>query len=393
VKKALLFLLFLAEAFIFFPQGGRPYAIWEDQALSVYRYVRLDASSGSKTNISVIPGIAGFVSGNATAYNPITDQYHFTAVNGSGQLIFYTLDRATGTIIYNPFLSHTIAGIEFNPTDSILYGLRVNTNSYEIVTLDPATGTDSLAIAPGNFSGYVAGSFCLNTQLQQYSFVVLNASSYFLRAFDLSTGLMIANNPFPDNVVGHRYSCFDNAVYGLWETNGSYTLEKIDALNGTHTTIDTLAGVSPGFVSESYSVNASGNYTFRGFNAANNFALFTVDLSTGAVIAGALTNDNAVGFEETGSCAITNSVSHLQNKNALELFPVPANSKLFIRCGNKIKRIVITDLTGQIVYPEIISSDFSDQLAIDIYGLTSGIYFVTVTPGNGLSKTAKFLKQ
>ncbi|MBC7861459.1 MAG: hypothetical protein IAF38_00710, partial [Bacteroidia bacterium] len=340
MKRGFTFLFCFLAGLTVFSQAGRPYAIWEDQSLGVYRYVRLDASSGSKTNISVIPGIAGFVAGNATAYNSVTDQYHFTAVNGSGQLIFYTLGRITGAIIYNPFLQHNLVGIEYNPADSLLYALRINTTTYDIVTLDPATGADTLVISCGNFTGYVAGSFCLNTQLQHYSFIVLNASTYFLRTFDLATGLMIANNSFPDNVVGHRYSCLDNAVYGLWEVNNVYTLEQIDQLSGAHTTVDTLASVTPGFVTESYSVNTTGNYTFRGFDAGNNFALFTIDLANAAIIASASTNDNAVGFEEPGFCAGTTLVNNLHEEYLKNIFPVPATDKLFIRTtSKKIKKI------------------------------------------------------
>lgn len=350
MKGAAFFIAFMLAVPWLAAQGGRPYAIWEDQSAGFYRYVRLDASTGGKTNVSVIPGIVGFMNGNMTAYDPVSNYYHFAAMTVSSQTAFFTLDATTGAIVHSPVMTHTVVGIEYNPSDSLLYGLRVNTGSYDIVTINPATGADTMVISAGSFGGYVAGTFCLNTQLGYYSFVTLTGSTYVLRTYDLNSLTQAAAVVFPDNVTGLRYSCYNDGVYGLWDDNGTVKLEKIDQLTGVHTTIGIPAGVTPGFVVESQSVDANGNYTFRGFDAGNNFALFTLDLSNASVIASANTNDNAVGFEEKSLCSATTQVFEKTAERLQDIYPVPAREEISILLPAGEVQLEIVSAEGKIMH-------------------------------------------
>lgn len=380
--KKIVFLFLLVHVSLFsFSQTGRPYAIWEDQVAGVYRYVQLDASTGTKTNISAIPGILGFVAGNVSCFNTADNYYHFAALSGSGLILLYTLDAASGAVIYNPVMADNIIGIEYNCTNSTLYALRENSNIYDIVSIDPITATATTIVPIGFLNGHVGGSFSLNTQLSHYSFIALTGSGYVLKTFNIATGLPVSSVAFPDNVVGHKYSCFDNALYGLWEDGGAYKLERIDPLMGTHTTTGTLAGVSPGFVLESQSVDENGYYTFRGFDASNNFALFTVDLSSAAITATAATSDNAVGFEEFNCCSMPTTIKDLTKKELFSIFPVPANDELTIQ-SEDLDWIEISTMDGK---QKLILKDISKNMQIKTSDWVPGFYLIRAGNMNSVS--------
>src|SRR3989344_3679389 len=325
--KIIIVLFFSVLTLFSFSQTGRPYAIWEDQVAGVYKYVQLDANTGTKTEIASIPGVLGFVMGNSSCMDPVNNYYHFAALSGSGLYLFYTLDASSGAVLTNPVLTENIIGVEYNCADAKLYALREISNNYDIVRFDPSTATSTTVAPIGFLNGYVGGSFCLNTQLGHYSFVALTGLAFVLKTYNINTGLLVASTPFPDNVVGHKYSCVDNAVYGLWENAGAYQLERIDQVTGLHTTSGILPGVTPGFVVESQSVDENGYYTFRGFDSLNNFALFTVDLSTAAITATAPTFDNAVGFEEFSCCSIPTNIDATNKQDLFSVFPIPANEE------------------------------------------------------------------
>lgn len=373
MKKLVFLFLFLHITLLSFSQIGRPYAIWEDQVAGVYRYVQLDANTGTKTNIAPIPGILGFVAGNISCFNTANNYYHFAALSGSGLILLYTLDAFSGAVIYNPIMTDNIIGIEYNCSNSTLYALRENSNIYDIVSIDPVTGT-ATAVAPiGFLNGHVGGSFSLNTQLGHYSFIALTGSGYVLKTFNIATGLSVSSVAFPDNVLGHKYSCFDNALYGLWEDAGVYKVERIDPIMGTHTTVGTLTGVTPGFVLESQSVDENGYYTFRGFDSLNNFALFTVDLSTAVITATAPTSENAVGFEEFNCCSMPTTINDLGKKRLFSVFPVPANDEITIQPEDSIDWIEINATDGKQM---LIFKNISQNTHISTSGWISGFYII-----------------
>lgn len=374
MKNFFLSCLFVITSLPCFSQAGRPFAIWEDQSISVYKYVRLDAATGTKTELATIPGVLAFVSGDRTAYDAANNYYHFSALSGSGLILFYTINASTGGVIYNPVIPFTLYGLEYNCADGMLYGVRNNSGVYDIVRIDPVTAAATSVASVGALSGYVSSSASLDPVQGYYTFKSLVSSTYMLRTYDLSTGAMVANVLFPDNVTGLRYSCADNAIYGLWDNGGGYKLERVSPLTGTHTTIGTLAGVDPGHVVESNSADPSGYYTFRGFDTSGSFRLFTVDLSSASVTASSLTTDNAVGFEEANCCSLPTSVEE-NKENEFSIYPVPGIEQITIEHNANAERM------------EIFSSDGKRMLMCDLLGRQqkvntsewpAGIYLVRI---------------
>ena len=380
--KRILFLFFT----LIFSKGfaqNTPNAIWEDQVNGGYYYVKLDAATGIKTNITLLPTLTGFVSGDVSAINPDSNYYHFAALANSNY-VFFTLDLTTGALIYNPIYTTIFVGVEYNCADFKLYAIRVTGNTYDFVTINPANAQTTLIANIPNIIGYVGGSFSLDFVQRVYTFKALTSTGFRLKSINIQTGAMLYDNPFPDNVVGHKYSSADSAVYGLWEDNNQYKLEKINYVNGTHSTISVLGAVTPGFVSDSESMNENGEYTFRGFSGSN-FALFSIDVTTGAILNTSVTTDNAVGFEEPLCASGPSSVNDVVDSFSFSVYPNPFAEKAILRITNLNElqmeklNIKIYDVLGNVFIPSAFRD--TDSVVISREGLQSGIYFLQLISG------------
>jgi hypothetical protein len=383
------FIFLLCVSSLAFSQSTGPFAIWEDQANSVYKFVHIDAATGVKTNINTLTGVTAFVLGGKSAIDPRNNYYHFAGLNGANTR-FYTVDIATGNIIYNPLMTDNVVGIEYNYNDSTLYGILVNGNTYTFCSIDPVTAQATIIGTNLNITGYVAGSFALDISKNEYSFKSLTVNGYYLRTINVQTGATLHNNPFPDNVVGFRYNCLDSTIYGLWDVNNVYTLEKINPTTGTHTTVDTLAGVTPGYVSESHSMNEAGIYTFRGFNGSN-FAIISVDVSNASVVAINNTSDNASGFEEP-TCSSLMSAGDINTDDSFIVYPNPSRDGKFQVTSHKsqVKSAVVFSLIGDKILDLTIQP--SNHLTVDL-AAEPGIYFIRMTDESGGMAVKKIIVQ
>ena len=383
MKPVLLFLLQLIFCCSF--AQNIPSAIWEDQVNGGYYYVKLDASTGIKTNVSLLPTINGFVAGDVSAINTDSNYYHFAALSSSNY-VFFTLDLTTGAIIYNPIYTTILVGVEYSCADHNLYAIRVTGNTYDFVIINPANAQITFIANIPNITGYVGGSFSLDFVQRVYTFKALTPTGYRLKSINIQTGAVIYDNPFPDNVAGHKYSPADSAVYGLWDDNNQYKLEKINYVNGTHSTVSVLAGVTPGFVTESQSMNVNGEYTFRGFSGSN-FAVFSVDVTTGAILNNNLTADNAVGFEEPACTPGPSSVNEVEENFYFSVYPNPANTTLTVIASladggvNSVKQshLTIFNTLGEEVGNWQLTIGKNE---INVCDCPKGIYFLQLTSGD-----------
>jgi len=225
--------------------------------------------------------------------------------------------------------------------------------------------------------GYVGGSFSLDLAQQIYSYKVLTSTIFKLRSINVKTGAVIYDNTFPNNVVGHKYSPTDNAVYGMWDNAGVYQLEKIDYVTGMHSMVATYSVMTPGFVGESQSMNQNGEYTFRGFDINNKYTLFTIDVTNGNILFSSLTNDNAVGFEEPVCISGTTSLKNNTENSSFSIYPNPNNGNFIIEQNtNETNLLQVFDLMGKLVFSEVIKTS---KVIIDAGNLNEGVYIVSVS--------------
>ncbi len=366
---------------------GMPFAVWENQQTSTYWFVRMDAATGVKTNVAAIPGMSAFVAGGSTAYDNDLNRYHVAGLSG-GQQFYYTIDAASGNLLYSPPLAATLVGVDYNCKDSVLYGMRVAGNSYDLVTVDPATGSVASIAPMSGFSAYLAESFAIDRMLQVYALIVQVGNVRYLRGYDLDTGALLYDNLFPDNLTGIRYSCSDSSLYGLWENAGVYKLERVDVAAGNHATAGILTGVTPGFVGESASVSDAGYYTYRGFDQGNGIALISIDLSSASVASVSPTTDNAAGFEEAVCCfdASTSAAGgvHVAGEGT-RIYPVPVTGRLTVDAGMDPERVDVVGPDGRTV---VSLPKPGRQFGIGTDGWPAGPYVVRmVQPGGRVRAT------
>ena len=371
---------------------GNPFAIWENPSTNIYWFVSLDAGTGVKTDINSITGVSAFVAGSATAFNTDSMHYIFRGLNGSVYRL-YTIDALTGNTLHSPLLAGNVVGLHYNCNDHMFYGMRESGNLYDLVSVNPVTGTVNVIAPLSGISSYVSESFSFNPHTQQLNMVIHNGVAFYLRSYSVISGAMIYNNLFPDNVTAHRYSCADTTLYGLWENNNVYKFEKINTATGTHTTINTLVNVTPGYVSESASINMNGNYIYRGFDGGNNFSLISIDASTGAIINIVNTSDNAVGFEEGICCYdIPTSVNDYLYTENISVSPVPFTRQVNFSAGNKIFKAEVFSIKGEKIY-EAILNERSKSYSLLLPDVDAGIYFLKITFSDDSIATKKLVRQ
>ena len=278
-----------------------PYAVYETG--NTYSFVSVDVTTGTHTTIAAIPGMSALVVPEKSTIDTVNNWYIVEGwANGSATI--FALDLQTGAVVHSNAVSDNVVGFEFNPVDGNIYGLWENGNVYSLVTIDVVNGTHSTVGVINGVGAYVGGSFSLDFHRGWYQFMGINGPDLKLWAVDVTTGATVHNPLMSDNVTGQEYNCEDSTTYGVWEDGADYKLEAMDFSTGTHSTVAVLTGVTPGFITESASLDADGHYSFRGF-LGNDFTLFSIDVATGTVNYSNTFTDNVAAFEAPHGCTPT----------------------------------------------------------------------------------------
>ncbi|MBS1773413.1 MAG: T9SS type A sorting domain-containing protein [Bacteroidetes bacterium] len=96
--------------------------------------------------------------------------------------------------------------------------------------------------------------------------------------------------------------------------------------------------------------------------------------------------DIIVPFKDGGG----NSVAFLLGNKNIEVYPNPANEKLYINGADNNTTIVLYDMMGKTVYKSISSSDHE---TIDIGGMANGNYILLLRDNNGNRASKRIVKQ
>ncbi len=380
MRLAVLLLIFNSAIQHVCAQTANPFAVWKNPVNNQYYFARIDASTGIKTDYQVIPGMTTYVAGDKTAYNPDSNYYYVTGL-AEGATRIYTIDAVTGNTVYSPEIFTNIVGLVYNCNDSTLYGLCVSCLNNTLAKINPVTGETTMIGSPISMTAYLGGSFTYDVSQNLYNFVVINGNNYYLRSYELPWGNLVYNNPISSNLKGHQYSIQHSAVFVLKEYNGQYILQRLKLSNGSLTTIGVLNGISLGITSESSAINSAGEYVFRGLNASSMPAVITVNLTSGAIINAVQTNDNAIGFEESGCC--TNNITALETGNysttgTLRIYPNPAHSHFYLS-GNTlgVTSVNLCAPNGKLIRSYKTSFPLH-ELRFDLGSTGAGIYFAEV---------------
>ena len=76
---------------------------------------------------------------------------------------------------------------------------------------------------------------------------------------------------------------------------------------------------------------------------------------------------------------------------ALEIYPNPAQQSVFVKLNGSATTMRITDLTGRLVRQYQPLQNANETRALDLSGLTNGLYLITATEESGNRISTKLI--
>ena len=186
------------------------------------------------------------------------------------------------------FLAISVAcsSVAFSQT---LYGLKKTENGsstipFDVVNIDPMTGSTEIVLSTNSLIGVAAGASTydqLNSRYICWGFDTQNNQNLYVMDLD---NLQTETNLFSSApAIEMEYDLQTQKAYGLWWDGTAEHFGKIDLSTGLVSSISILPGVEAVAIGNSTFNSNTGNYIFIG-QEANQFKLYNIDASTGAII-------------------------------------------------------------------------------------------------------------
>jgi hypothetical protein len=150
--------------------------------------------------------------------------------------------------------------------------------------------------------------------------------------------------------------------------------------------LDSTSGYANTLPAKTFNIPASGHFTVSATAG---------ELPVGMIIQYGFTiygrNANPLNETALGSVVIgvqsSAGINDLE-KNAVRVYPNPANDMVYVVSDFSITDIAITDVAGQVVYN---SSNILNN-SVDVSALKSGVYMISIATNSGI-KTSRFIKK
>jgi hypothetical protein len=185
-----------------------------------------------------------------------------------------------------------------------LYALKKTgidiTTPFDVVTINPFTGTSSFFMSTDSLSNSAAGATAYDQQNRRYicwGYNIVGDQQLFVMNFD---SLTTTNLPFSAvQPVEIEYDLQTQNTYGLWWDGSAEHFGEIDLTTGLVTSIATLPGVTAVAIGNSTFDSNTGTFIFMGLDG-NNYRLYSVNAATGAILSSPIiwiNNEQIRGFE------------------------------------------------------------------------------------------------
>ena len=170
-----------------------------------------------------------------------------------------------------------------------LYGLKKTENGsattpFDVVNIDPMTGSTEIVLSTNSLIGVAVGASTydqLNSRYICWGFDTQNNQNLYVMDLD---NLQTETNLFSSApAIEMEYDLQTQKAYGLWWDGTAEHFGKIDLSTGLVSSISILPGVEAVAIGNSTFNSNTGNYIFIG-QEANQFKLYNIDASTGAII-------------------------------------------------------------------------------------------------------------
>ncbi len=185
---------------------------------------------------------AQFISGNSTL--DVANQVYYYVAGHPARL--YGFDLTSGQVVYNYLLprnatiNYPLSAIQFNPKDSLIYGIRQQTNGLFLVSFDPQSGQSTvLSNQPVAQAIHHAGDATLDTATGTFYLPWGNKNSR-LAAIDIQTGQAqtisvsdpLANGHTISRMLNVQFNQADSLIYGLHFSPGTLRFASLDPTTG-----------------------------------------------------------------------------------------------------------------------------------------------------------------
>lgn len=253
-------------------------------------------ASGQSQPLSTQPTSTDhFISGNSTldAENQI---YYYVS---SFPARLYGFDLVSGQLVRNYLLprdsltTYPLSAIQYHPKDSLIYGIRQQSNGLFFVSFDPTNGQlTTISNQPIAQAIHHAGDATIDTATHTF-YLPWGTRNSMLAAIDITTGqaqTVMVNDPLTNvhtiaRILNVQFNHTDGFIYGLHFSTGALRFVKMDPSTGQ------VSLVSNGPISgDMFQV---GNCTFDEQNQVYYYTrvpwgqseLVAVDVPTGQVLA------------------------------------------------------------------------------------------------------------
>lgn len=236
-----------------------------------------------------------FLSGNSTL--DVANQIYYYVSSLPARLFGFNL--TSGQLQYNILLprdsvtQYPLSAIQYHPKDSLIYGIRQQTNGLYFVSFDPTNGQmTTISNQPIAQAIHHAGDATIDTATNTFYLPWGNKNS-MMAAIDISTGqaqTIMVNDPLPSantisRILNVQFNHADGYIYGLHFSSGALRFVKLDPSTG-QTSLITTGPIS----GDHFQV---GNCTFDLQNQVYYYTrvpwgrseIIAVDVATGQVLA------------------------------------------------------------------------------------------------------------
>jgi len=220
-----------------------------------------------------------------------------------------------------------------------------------------------------------------------------------------TTGNLIFNNAGAgeqtEDYVISTSVCLQSA--SVLDANSKYTVTVVPCVAGGITVTfmkpAAWAGVNIYAYYGTPNVEPLGGWPGLALTPVNGIYTYTFDASITAV--NVIFNENGVQtagtYLTTSTCLASDGVTSIActagvndvKETSLAIFPNPIINKLNFAGSDKIDKVSIHSLTGQLV---LSASALSDKSSVDVKSIKSGVYFVSIDYTNGQKLTQKIIK-
>lgn len=367
----------------------------------------MQPGTGIVTEISTAPVSQSYGLNPLSAIDPVNDKFYY----GLGAGVILSVDLITGladTILLNLPVGDDFDLMQYNCSDSTLYGLyrmnipaglflsKVNVNTGQFTVISPL---------PVGVSYSLNAKSTLDPANNLFYFIAGVNTGVNLVAVDLTTGLIVQQTNITFSGLGQffdmmTYNCVNGIIYGISRTSSPAALypATINPTTGVVTTLSTTSMGQAILLNGMSEINPFLN-VFHFFNGS----FQSYDLITGNILpTPALSFSTPPGnvyfdmiARDNCKCIFANPSSSSQELNfpQVNVYPNPIKQgesiHLSLAAQNKDRMLYIYDITGSLVYQQLLSSQ-ENNIQINTIQFTAGYYQLSI---DGMKPTKLMITQ